>query len=203
MANNRVLDAADVVDWLASDPEFRTRLGGAVADWRLDEQGESERNSLFLVKGPSGALRVKQALPYLRVGREGGGLDLERARYEAAYFERVAPFVGELAASVYRFNPDLRLIVTEGFAPADVLRDGLIAGRRSPRLVSDMAEYLAETSVRTSDLAAPFETRARDIQLYSQNLACSAFPSTRCSPSRSRSASANACPRRWRLGRRR
>jgi len=167
----RVLDAASVVDVLAGLPEIRARLGGAPSAWRVRDVADGNLNSVFLVDGPDGGVCAKQSLPYVRVAKDTWPLDASRARFEAAYSARLAPFVGRLAPTLFHFDPELLLIVMEKLEPHIILRKGLIAGRRYPRLAADVAEYVAEASVRTSDLAAPFETRAADIALFSQNLA--------------------------------
>ena len=105
MSQYRVLDAAGVCDWLATDARLRERLGGAPADWRVRDVADGNLNSVFLVDGPHGGVCVKQALPYVRVAGESWPLDVDRARFEAAYFARVAPFVGKLVPEVYRFDP--------------------------------------------------------------------------------------------------
>ncbi len=171
MSQYRVLDAAGVSDWLAANAGLRDRLGGAPSSWRVRDVADGNLNSVFLVDGPGGGVCVKQALPYVRVAGESWPLDVDRARYEAAYFARVAPFVGGLAPEIYRFDPVLRVIAMEKLEPHIILRKGLIAGDRYARVASEVAEYVAQTSVHTSDLAAPFETRAKDLSLFAENVA--------------------------------
>ena len=171
MSQYRIFDSAGVVDWLASSPELRVRLGGSASVWRVRDVADGNLNSVFLVDGPEGGLCVKQALPYVRVAGESWPLDVERARYEAAYMARLDPFVGSLAPKLHRFDPDLRALAMEKLEPHIILRKGLIAGRRYEKVAADIAEYVAEASVFTSDLAAPFEARAKDLSLFAQNLA--------------------------------
>ena len=171
MSEYRILDRAGVVDWLASAPELRAILGGAPSSWRVRDVADGNLNSVFLVDAPDGGLCVKQSLPYVRVAKDTWPLDVERARFEAAYLARVAPFVGALAPKLHRFDADLRVIAMEKLSPHIILRNGLIAGRRYPRVAADIAEYLARTSLFTSDIAAPFEAKAKDLALFSQNLA--------------------------------
>jgi 5-methylthioribose kinase len=171
MSQYRVLDAAGVSDWLAADTGLRQRLGGGSGDWRARDVADGNLNSVFLVDGPQGGVCVKQALPYVRVAGDSWPLDVDRVRYEAAYFERVAPFVGKLIPEIYRFDPELRALAMEKLEPHIILRKGLIAGDRYAKVASDVAEYVAQVAVHTSDLAAPFETRAKDATIFSQNLA--------------------------------
>jgi 5-methylthioribose kinase len=167
----RVLDAAGLVEVLAALPDVRARLGGKPEDWRARDVADGNLNAVYLIDGPAGGVCAKQGLPYVRVAKDTWPLDANRTRFEAAYAQRVAPFVDRLAPAIHHFDPDLLLIVMEKLEPHVILRKGLIAGRRYPRVAADVAEYVAQASVNTSDLAQPFETRAADLALFSQNLA--------------------------------
>ena len=107
----------------------------------------------------------------MRVAKDTWPLDVERARYEAAYVRRLAPHVGKLAPALYRFDDDLRALVIEKLASHTILRAGLIDGQRFPKVAADIAEYVAQASVFTSDFGAPLESRARDLATFTQNLA--------------------------------
>jgi 5-methylthioribose kinase len=166
----RVLDAAGLIEVLAALPDVRARLGGKPEDWRARDVADGNLNAVYLIDGPDGGVCAKQGLPYVRVAKDSWPLDANRTRFEAAYAQRVAPFVGRFAPTIHHFDPDLLLIVMEKLESHIILRKGLIAGRRYPRLAADVAEYVAQASVHTSDLAAPFETRAADLALFSRNL---------------------------------
>ena len=166
-----VLDDAGVRQWLAGRRELAQRLGGGSGDWRVRDVADGNLNSVFLVDGPGGDLCVKQSLPYVRVARDDWPLDVERAAFEAAYIRRVAPFVGALAPTLLDFDPVLRALAMEKLAPHVILRGAFVAGRHFPRVAADIAEYVAQSAVQTSDLAAPFEARARDLAIFARNLA--------------------------------
>ena len=104
----RVLDAASVVDVLAGLPEIRARLGGAQRVWRVRDVADGNLNAVYLVDGPAGGVCVKQALPYVRVAKETWPLDANRARFEAAYSARLAPFETR-AADIALFSQNLAL----------------------------------------------------------------------------------------------
>ena len=167
----RVLDSAGLIEVIADRPDLRARLSGEPEDWRVRDVADGNLNAVYLVDGPDGGVCAKQGLPYVRVAKDSWPLDANRTRFEAAYARRVAPFVGRFAPTIHHFDSDLLLIVMEKLEPHIILRKGLIAGRRYPRVAADVAEYVAQASVRTSDLAAPFETRAADLALFAQNLA--------------------------------
>lgn len=171
MPEYQVLDEAGVRAWLLGLPLLVNRLGGAPSDWRIRDVADGNLNSVFLIDGPSGALCVKQSLPYVRVAKDDWPLDVERAAFEAAYIGRVAPFVGALAPKLLHFDATLRALAMEKLAPHVILRGAFVAGRHFPRVAADIAEYVAQTAVYTSDLAAPFEARAGDLAIFPRNVA--------------------------------
>jgi len=171
VSDYHVLDEATLRQWLASRVSLADRLGGEPGDWRVRDVADGNLNSVFLIDGPAGSLCVKQSLPYVRVAKDDWPLDVERAAFEAAYIRRVAPYVGKLAPALYEFDPVLRTLAMEKLAPHVILRGAFVAGRHFPRVAADIAEYVAQTSVNTSDLAAPFEARAGDLTIFPRNVA--------------------------------
>ena len=171
MAPYHVLDDEGVRKWIAGRRPLAERLGGEAGDWRVRDVADGNLNSVFLVDGPAGSLCVKQSLPYVRVAKDDWPLDVERAAFEAAYIRRVAPFVGALAPTLHDFDPALRALAMEKLAPHIILRAAFVAGRHFPNVAADIAEYVAQTCVHTSDLAAPFEARAQDLAIFARNLA--------------------------------
>jgi 5-methylthioribose kinase len=167
----RVFAAGDVLDHLAALPRAREILGGGRNDWRVRDVADGNLNAVFLVDGPAGGVCVKQALPYVRVAGESWPLDINRAAYEAAYLTRLAPHVGRLAPELYHYDPDQFALVMEKLEPHIILRKGLIAGERFPKAPDAVAEFVAQAAFHTSDLAVPFERKAADLSLFSQNLA--------------------------------
>jgi 5-methylthioribose kinase len=62
----RILREADLREYLAGVPAVVEKLGGVPADWSISEVGDGNLNLVFIVKGSSGGVAVKQALPYVR-----------------------------------------------------------------------------------------------------------------------------------------
>ena len=52
-------------------------VGGAPADWRVQEVGDGNLNLVFIVEGTAGSVIVKQALPYVRLVGESWPLPLK------------------------------------------------------------------------------------------------------------------------------
>ena len=170
-AGYRVLAAADIAPLLAGLPALRRLIGGDPAGWRVRDVADGNINAVFLVDGPDGGVCVKQALPWLRVAGADWPLPVERADFESAYLQRIAPLVGALAPQWLHFDPALHLIVMERLQPHIILRGGLIQGRRYPDAARAVADYVAAACFHTSDLAAPFERKAADQALFSRNVA--------------------------------
>lgn len=166
----QILSASALPDYLTTLEVARGRLGGSPSDWHVRDVADGNLNSVFLVDGPDGALCVKQALPYVRVHGESWPLDINRAVYENAYAERLAPHVGPLAPEIFHFDAEQFVIVMEKLEPHIILRKVLIEGTHYPKVPAAVAEYVAKASFFTSDLAAPFEAKAADIALFSRNI---------------------------------
>ena len=92
----QILDIESAPPLIAGLDHVRPLLGGSPADWHVREVGDGNLNLVFLVDGPLGSVCLKQALPYVRVAGPGWPLSPERAHFENAYFQSVAPYVGGL-----------------------------------------------------------------------------------------------------------
>jgi 5-methylthioribose kinase len=165
----RVLDAETLPGYLATLEEVRTLLDGPPAAWRVREVGDGNLNLVFIVEGRAGSVCVKQALPYVRVAGPGWPMSPQRAYFEQAYFRSVAPHVGAAVPQIHHYDPQLQCIVMERLSPHIILRQGLIAGQRYPRVARDIGEYVARACFFTSDLARPFEQKMDGMALFARN----------------------------------
>jgi len=136
-------------------PEPTSILGGEMAGWTVREVGDGNLNLVFIVKGPAGGVCVKQALPYVRLVGESWPLPLDRAYFEREALRAEAAVVPRLVPKVYHFDNDRAAIVMELLEPHIILRKGLIAAIRYPRIATDIATFAAHTLFSTSDLAMP------------------------------------------------
>jgi 5-methylthioribose kinase len=164
-----ILDPEGLRAFLAELPETRHLLGPDPREWQVREVGDGNLNVVFLVDGPDGSLCVKQALPYVRVAGPSWPMTPERAYFEQAYYRAVAPFVGARVPRLHHYDAERHCIVMERLAPHMILRHGLIAGRRYPRLARDIGEYIARACFFTSDLAQPFERKMEGLALFARN----------------------------------
>ncbi len=151
----RPLDEAALAAYLAAIPPVAARLGGGPGSWRIREVGDGNLNLVFIVEGPTGGVVVKQALPYMRLVGEGWPLPLERSYFESLALteqQRAAP---GLTPRLYATDRVGAAIVMEYLTPHVILRKALIQGRRLPFFAEHMAEFLARSLFKTSDLFLP------------------------------------------------
>lgn len=165
----RILDSVGVLTLLDSLPAVRAGLGGGPADWRVHEVGDGNLNLVFIVQGSTGSVCVKQALPYVRVAGPSWPMTAERAFFESSYYHSVASYVGARIPQIHHFDSTLYCIVMERLTPHIILRQGLIAGQRYPKLAAAVGAYVADACFCTSDLAQPFERKMRNMAIFTRN----------------------------------
>lgn len=165
----RILQEADLREYLAAVPEIADRLGGAPAAWTIIEVGDGNLNLVFIVKGPAGGVAVKQALPYVRLVGESWPLPLSRSHYEYLALTHQARLVPGLVPAVLHHNEGLALVVMELIEPHVIMRKGLIAGALYPNFVGDIAGFLARTLFFSSDIALPAARKKEGIAAFAGN----------------------------------
>ena len=157
-------------------PAVAARLGGSPAAWSISEVGDGNLNLVFIVKGRSGGVAVKQALPYVRLVGESWPLPLSRAHYEHLALMHQARLAPGLVPAVLHHYEALALIAMELLEPHIIMRKGLIAGTRYPRFVDDITTFLARTLFLTSDLAVPAARRRRASRRSPAIMRCARSP---------------------------
>ena len=165
----RILREADLRDYLAQFPAVSAQLGGAPAAWSIGEVGDGNLNLVFIVRGTSGGIAVKQALPYVRLVGESWPLPLSRSHYEHQALTLQARLAPGLVPAVLHHDEPLALIAMELLEPHIIMRKGLISGMRYPRFVEDITTFLARTLFLTSDLAVPAAQKKEGIAAFAGN----------------------------------
>lgn len=146
-------DAVSLRSYLGRTETIRTMLGGAEADWTIEEVGDGNLNLVFIVRGPSGGVAVKQALPYVRLVGESWPLPLSRAHYEHMALREQARVAPGLVPAVHHYDETAAMIVMELLDPNIIMRHGMIAGTEYPRFADDISTFMANTLFFTSSLA--------------------------------------------------
>jgi 5-methylthioribose kinase len=165
----RILRESDLRGYLSAVPEIAVRLGGDAATWTIIEVGDGNLNLVFIVKGPTSGVAVKQALPYVRLVGESWPLPLSRSHYEYLALTHQARLVPGLVPAVLHHNEGLALVVMELIEPHVIMRKGLIAGALYPNFVGGIATFLARTLFFSSDLALPASRKKEGIAAFAGN----------------------------------
>jgi 5-methylthioribose kinase len=165
----RILKDRDLQEYLSGLPDVAARLGGRAADWSIDEVGDGNLNLVFIVRGPSGGIAVKQALPYVRLVGESWPLPLSRSHFEYLALTRQARLVSKLVPAILHHNEALALVVMELLTPHIIMRKGLVAGTIYLRFVDDISTFLARTLFSSSDLALPAAEKKEGIAAFAGN----------------------------------
>ncbi len=165
----RILREADLRDYLAGLPDVAAALGGAPDGWSIDEVGDGNLNLVFIVKGATGGLAVKQALPYVRLVGESWPLPLSRAHYEYLALTQQARLAPGLVPQIVHHDDALALTAMELLSPHIIMRKGLIAGTVYPRFVEDITTFMARTLFFSSDLAVRAAEKKEQIAAFAGN----------------------------------
>jgi 5-methylthioribose kinase len=165
----RILHEADLRNYLAGLPAVAGALGGAPGGWSISEVGDGNLNLVFIIKGVTGGLAVKQALPYVRLVGESWPLPLSRAHYEYLALAQQARLAPGLVPRIVHHDDALALTAMELLSPHIIMRKGLIAGTIYPRFVEDITTFMARTLFFTSDLAIPAAEKKDGIAAFAGN----------------------------------
>jgi len=165
----RILKEADLRSYLSGLPQIAGTLGGPPADWTIGEVGDGNLNLVFIIRGSTGGIAVKQALPYVRLVGESWPLPLSRSHYECFALKHQARLAPGLVPAVLHQNEALALVAMELLEPHIIMRKGLVAGTLYPRFVEDITTFLARTLFFSSDLAASAAEKKEGIAAFAGN----------------------------------
>lgn len=163
------LDADSLARRLGQVGALRDRLGDP-AGWQVREVGDGNLNLVFIVAGEAGAAVVKQALPYVRLVGESWPLPLNRAFFERHALRRQAARCPGRVPQILHHDDAQSLTVMDYLTPHVILRKSLAAGRVHPNLAAHMADFMAQTLFRGSDLHMDTRTRKADLALFAGNV---------------------------------
>ncbi len=162
---------ATLAAYLFGIPHVRIILGGEPSAWRVNEVGDGNLNLVFVVKGTSGGVAVKQALPYVRLVGESWPLPLSRAHYEHMALSQQARLTGEMVPRIIHYDEAQALIVMELLEPHIIMRRGMIAATTYPKFADDISTFMADVLFHTSDLALPAHAKKSLIGAFAGNSA--------------------------------
>ena len=152
----KALDVPGVVAYIEARPDLAVKVGppGSSSSWEVDEVGDGNINFVFIIKGPSGGLCMKQSLPFVRCVGESWPLSTDRCRIEAEALIEERKHCPQHVPEVFLYDSEKAVIVMEYVAPpAKILRHGIVAGEIYPKVAQHTGVFLAETLFKTSLLA--------------------------------------------------
>ena len=158
-----------LVPYLAGLPAAAKLLGGPPQDWQVTEVGDGNLNLVFIVTGKTGAVAVKQALPYVRLVGESWPLPLSRAHYEYQALSQQARHAPAMVPEIIHYDETLALIVMEFITPHIIMRYGMIKAIEYPHFAGHISTFIARTLFFTSDLALTAERKKQLIGDFAGN----------------------------------
>jgi 5-methylthioribose kinase len=165
------LNERSVLDFVHSIPAVRELLGHDRTAWRANEVGDGNLNQVFIVRGSGQPVIVKQALPYLRIVGDTWLLPLRRSFFEHEALCEEARHVPHLVPKPYHFDETAAAIVMEYLTPHIILRKGFNRAIVYPKLSGHIAEFMAQTLFKTSDLFLDAATKKKRVGLFCDNIA--------------------------------
>jgi 5-methylthioribose kinase len=149
---------------------LRAHIGEESAKWQVAEVGDGNLNLVFIVRGPDGAVVVKQALPYVRLVGDSWPLPLKRSFFEYTALTRQSARDPGMTPEIFHFDREQAIIVMEFLTPHVILRKALIEGRELPKIGRDLGLFIARTLFRGSDLSMAARDRKADLALFADNV---------------------------------
>ena len=138
-----------------------------------EEIGDGNINYVFRVRSVKDgrSLIIKQSDRLLR--SSGRPLDQNRSRIEAAALRSEAKYVPAMVPEVYHYDEEMAAISMEDVSAYGNLRRELMAGHVYPHLGANISDFLAETMLPTTDLAADAEEKKRQVRFFTNPELCS------------------------------
>jgi 5-methylthioribose kinase len=162
-------DARSVRSLLAGSDDLRARLGGEPESWQVGEIGDGNVNLVFRIRGSSGSLLLKQAVPYLRCVGAAWPLSVERVGFEYRAFLAHRALAPSFMPEIHHYDRASASLVMEWLGTQRVMRKGMIEGMRYPRFAEHIADYMASTLWGTSDWALPAPEKKRRVADFAGN----------------------------------
>jgi 5-methylthioribose kinase len=178
MATSAVYEAltpATLPQRLGAVAAIASEVGGPPAAWDVKEVGDGNLNLVFIVTGESGAVVIKQALPYVRLVGESWPLPLYRAYFEHEALTRQARRDPGRVPSLLYFDRTQALMAMEYLTPHVVLRHKMIRGERVANLGAVIGQFCARTAFRGSELCMASADKKADVALFAGNVAIPAI----------------------------
>ena len=153
--HNFSMNTQDVVEYVREKlPQF---FGGAELDCK--EIGDGNINYIYRVADREGgkSLIVKHAETTSRSSGQETCTDRNRIEAEILRIER--ELAGTHVPEIYLYDPVMCCVAMEDIGDHENLRYALLAHKTFPTLAEDIASFMAQTLIRTSDLILPADVK--------------------------------------------
>lgn len=167
----RILDRTTVPEYLCSIPAVAEKLGSPEG-LEVQEIGNGNLNFVYRVcrrDDPSNSVILKQAVPYLRMVGEEWPLGRDRMTFEIRALQQYNDLVPAYVPTIFHADEKMSTLVMQCLDRHEILRQGLIEGRRFPNVGRHIGEFLAETLFRTSSLAMDSQARRALMNQFTLN----------------------------------
>ena len=172
-----LLNSETLKDYVAARPALASRIDDRAttitSDWDVTELSDGNLNHVYVIRGPSGAMCIKQAPPYVRCIGEDWPLTQDRVRIESAVLAEQARHCPTHIPTLHHTDLPQCLIVMQFIPPPHaILRKGFIAGTTYPLLADHCSTLLARTLFHTSLLAMDSQQFATQVASFSNVEMC-------------------------------
>ncbi len=160
-----ILDKLTAIDYVRQNEKLE-KIFSAEENLVCEEIGDGNLNLIFVVRSeadPEKSILIKQAPPYMRRFTDEK-LSIERAFFEAAYYEQVSKICPEFIPSYKYYDKKLAVIVMENLDRHVILRSGLIARNKYPLLAEHMGTFLARVLYSTSDFHLDSQAKKEQVK---------------------------------------
>ena len=153
MADFQELTVSDAIQYVVSRPHLAIHVGSKETskEWNVEEVGDGNLNYVYIVRGPQGAVCMKQSPPFVRVIGVDWPLSQNRTRIEADALVEQGKHCASSVPSVLHFDEAGHILVMQYIAPPHItLRKGLVEGKVYDKLCDNLITFLSRTLFKTS-----------------------------------------------------
>ena len=144
---------SDAIQYVVSRPHLAIHVGSSETanEWIVEEVGDGNLNYVFIVRGPQGAVCMKQSPPFVRVIGVDWPLSQNRTRIEADALVEQGKYCTSIVPSVLHFDEAGHTLVMQYIPPPHItLRKGLVEGSVYENLPGHLITFLSRTLFKTS-----------------------------------------------------
>ncbi|MDN5342758.1 MULTISPECIES: S-methyl-5-thioribose kinase [Oceanotoga] len=119
-----------------------------------EEIGDGNLNLVFRIRDKKNkkSVIVKQALDYLRVAGDNWPLTRQRVKFESECLKIENDLTNGMCPKIYKYDTNMCCIVMEDLVDYEIMRKGLISGKKYNHFANNLSTFLSEVLFKTSDI---------------------------------------------------